>query len=182
MKKLLALLLFALLLLILLPPNNPRIRLQARVFINQPVALLWEKMSDLSQLQNYVDYVFDSEVTTSQKKGKGVQRKVYLDKKQMVDEEVIEWDSGQGFVLKLMKPSFFLPFHDMETRYHIEPDDEKGQQTDLAITLTVRPRFGLLGRWVLEPLMTNRIQDQLDTLADGMKYYFETGLPVTGNE
>ncbi|AMO54746.1 hypothetical protein GZ77_23910 [Endozoicomonas montiporae] len=176
---LLILLLLMLLLLMLLPQKNPRIRLQSQAFINQPVLQVWEKLSDLSQLQSYLLFVDDSEVTKLQKKGEGTQRTIYLKNKHNVQEEVIEWDQGQGFVLRLHKPSFFLPFHDVETRYRIESDDEAGLRTDLAVTLTVRPRFGLLGRWLLAPFMTTRFQRLLDDLADGLKYYCETGLPVT---
>lgn len=183
MKKfpglLLLALLLTLLLMILFPLNNPRIRLQSQVFVNQPVVQVWSGMSDLSQLQNYAEFVFDSEVTSSQKAGEGAQRAIYLNSQQVAYEEVVEWDQNQGFVLKLQKAPFFLPFHDLETRYHVESGDEKGLQTDLAITLTVRPRFGLLGRWLLEPALSDGLQAQLDDLADGMKYFFETGLPVS---
>ena len=169
-------LLIVMLLLMEVPQNNPRIRLQSQSLIHQPVAEVWQQLSDLSQVQHYIPFVNDSDITTDQKKGEGVQRTAWLKNRRTVQEEVIEWDDGQGYVLRLNEASFFLPFHDMETRYHIDPDDELGLQTDLAITLTVRPRFGLLGQWLLSPLITPRLQQQLDELADGVKTYFETGV------
>lgn len=172
-------LLIVMLLLMSVPENSPRIRLQSQSLINKPVAEVWQQLSDLSQTQNYVPFVNGSDITTDQKKGEGVQRTAWLENRRTVQEEVIEWDDGQGYVLRLNKASFFLPFHDMETRYHIDPDDEQGLQTDLAITLTVRPRFGLLGKWLLTPLIAPRLQQQLDELADGVKYCLETGLTVS---
>ncbi|MET4692728.1 SRPBCC family protein [Endozoicomonas lisbonensis] len=172
-------LLIVMLLLMEVPQNNPRIRLQSQSLIHQPVTEVWEQLSDLSQVQNYVPFVSGSNINTDQKKGEGVQRTVWLKKRRTVQEEVIEWDDGQGYVLRLNDASFFLPFHDMETRYHIDPDDELGLQSDLTITLTVRPRFGLLGRWFMTPWITTRLQRQLDELADGIKYHFETGLQVS---
>ena len=172
-------LLIVMLLLMEVPQNNPRIRLQSQSLIHQPVADVWQQLSNLSQVQHYVPFVNGSNITTNQKTGEGVQRIVWLENQRTVQEQVTEWDDGQGYVLRLNDVSFFLPFHDMETRYHIDPDDEQGLQTDLAITLTVRPRFGLLGQWLLTPWITPRLQQQLDELADGMKYFLETGLSVS---
>ena len=173
-------LLIVMLLFMSVPEKNPRIRLQSQSLIREPVVDVWQRLSDLSQVQHYVPFVKGSDIMTEQKMGEGAQRVAWLENQRTVQEEVIEWDDGQGYVLRLNDVSFFLPFHDMETRYRIEPDDEQGLQTGLVITLTVRPRFGLLGKWLLTPLITPRLQQQLDELADGVKYYFETNQPVFG--
>ena len=172
-------LLIVMLLFMSVPEKNPRIRLQSQSLIRESVVDVWQRLSDLSQVQHYVPFVKGSEIMTEQKTGEGVQRIAWLENQRTVQEEVIEWDDGQGYLLRLNDVSFFLPFHDMETRYRIESDDEQGLQTDLAITLTVRPRFGLLGQWFLTPWITPRLQQQLDELADGVTTYFETELSVS---
>ncbi|UYM18805.1 SRPBCC family protein [Endozoicomonas euniceicola] len=114
------------LLFLSVPENNPRIRLHSQSLIREPVAEVWQQLSDLPQVQHYVPFVNGSDITTDQKTGEGVQRIAWLENQGTVQEQVIEWDDGQGYVLRLNDVSFFLPFHGMETRYRMEPDDEQG--------------------------------------------------------
>ncbi|MGI9282031.1 MAG: SRPBCC family protein [Endozoicomonas sp.] len=159
------------------PAENPRMAISSTIVIDLPVEQSWEKMSDLTVSQYYVPDVVDTRLLTEQKQGVGASRRVFKSEDQYVDETVVEWNEGTGFVIKLHNETFFLPFKKGRFRYQIS---ETGtQQTEFTGTMSFEPPMGLLGNWLFQNVMAEPIGKTVDQTVLGLRYFYETGQSVT---
>ena len=174
MKKLSLILLVVLLFLGFFPSENARIRLQSQALLNHPLPEVWQVISDLSLAHHYWPGALKTSKVDFGPIREGASRTLLLESDKTLQETVIEWDEGSGYVMAWDQPSNDWRFHDVEIRYHIEADDELGKKTDLAITVTFRPSYGLLGKWLLSAYLTTVWQGWLDNLTDSIQYFYDT--------
>lgn len=146
--------------------------------IDMPRAQAWEKLRDLSLPHNYVPDVTDTKITTDIREGVGTSRKVFMKSDTNgMDETVIEWTNGEGFLIRLHKgegPAMPL-FSEMYFRYALEDADE---QTLFKASLIYVIRFGALGRLLDKVILQSAFRRNLDNICLAMKDYYETGNPV----
>ena len=62
---------------------------------------VWAKLRDLSLAHDYVPGVDAVEILTTQQEGVGASRRIFQDNGQTLDETVVEWEEGRGFVIRL---------------------------------------------------------------------------------
>ncbi len=142
--------------------------------VEMPREKAWEILRDFSLAHNYVPGLVKSEINTEQTAGVGASRKVYQSETRGIDETIIEWNEGYGFLIRLHKGDQGAPppFTEGHFRYAIEDD---GDATKLTNSLIYTLRWGALGafldRLFLNRIMTGVIRDV--TLS--MKQYYETG-------
>ncbi|HUH36953.1 MAG TPA: SRPBCC family protein [Spongiibacteraceae bacterium] len=154
-------------------------QVSARVVINLPREIAWEKLQDLTRAHDYVPGVIKTEITTANTTGVGASRRVYQSDSKSLDETVVEWQEGHGFLLRLHRGARGAPppFAEAQFRYRI--DDAGNGQTSLTTTLIYTPAMGLFGRlldkWLLNKAMRGTIRD----VALAMKAYYESGEPTT---
>jgi hypothetical protein len=141
------------------------------VFLEMPGEQAWNILRDLTLSGNYVPGITHAEITTDIKEGVGASRRVYPI---AMDETVIEWREGHGFVLKLHfgegKPTF--PFEAANCSLMLE---DGWNRTKLHHALMYTIRFGIVGK-ILDRLILNRIvKSRIRKITDNMKYFYETG-------
>ncbi|WP_062260280.1 SRPBCC family protein [Endozoicomonas arenosclerae] len=159
------------------PADNPRMAVSSTQVIDLPVEQSWEKMSNLAVSHHYVPDVIDTRMLTDQTQGVGASRRVFKSEDQYVDETVVEWNEGKGFVIKLHNETFFLPFKEGRFRYQIT--DVGSQQTEFTGTMSFEPPMGLLGDWLFRNVMAAPISKTVEQTVLGLRYYYETGQPVS---
>lgn len=71
-----------------------------RVVLDMLRLEVWQRMQDLALSKYYVPGLLDCRVMTEQTTDIGTSRTVYMERSQL-DETVIEWSDGYGFVLRL---------------------------------------------------------------------------------
>ena len=151
------------------------------VLVQIPRAQAWEKLRDFSVAHNYVPGLVRTEIVSPRREGIGAHRRVYDEDGDFLEETVIEWRDGQGFVIKLHDGDEpMMPFERAEFAYRIEAQGK--EQTRIELSLTYQMPWGAIGEtladWFIRPVM----EDKLVQVAAGIKYYYETGHPATDED
>ena len=73
----------------------------ARVVINMPREQAWSLLRDLSLAHNYVPGITRTEITTEKAEGPGASRRVFQSSGKGMDETIVEWNEGHGFLIRL---------------------------------------------------------------------------------
>jgi polyketide cyclase/dehydrase/lipid transport protein len=151
------------------------------VVADLPLDRAWSLLSDFSLPHNYVPGIIRTEIVSNKTSGVGAHRRVYSGEDSYLEETIIAWRDGEGFVIRLHqgdKP--MMPFQRAEFSYAISPQNDSGTLIELAMVIEM-PWGGFgekLGDWVILPTM----QDRLVQVAAGMKHFYETGVPATDGD
>lgn len=140
--------------------------------LNMPREKAWDILQDLSQAHNYVPGIIDTKITTERTHGVGASRNVYQSKSKFLQETVIEWNEGEGFVIRLHKGEKDSPFPNAKFTYNLA---EQGDKTLLTTTMSYDMPLGALGRWFDNILLNRIITGVIRDVAYSMKHYYETG-------
>lgn len=152
-------------------------KVSTQLVLDMPREQAWEKLRDISLAHNYVPGIIKTAIVSEQREGVGASRHVYRNAKSYIQETVIEWDEGHGFLIRLHrgdKPA--PPFRNAWFRYRL--DDEGADRTLFTASLEYELPWGALGAW-LEKRMEKVVQATIDDVATAMKLYYETGQPTT---
>ncbi len=151
----------------------------ARVVINLPRDQVWAQLQDISLAINYVPGITGCEITTEKRQGVGASRRVSKKDGSSMDETVIEWTEGGGFVFRIHdgEKSAPFPFDRAHFRYRIE--DAGHNKTAVTTSLLFDLRFGWFGRFLYDRVLYKVIRKTIRDVALSMKRFYETGEPVT---
>ena len=148
-----------------------------RIVVDVPRAAAWEKLRDITLAHNYVPGIVNTRVVSERAEGVGASRYVYRNAKSFIQETVVEWEEGSGFLIRLHrgdKPA--PPFRNAWFRYQL---DEEGQDRTLfTASLKYELPWGAFGAW-LEKRMKKVVAATISDVAISMKLYYETGNPTT---
>ena len=143
--------------------------------LEMPRQKAWEKLKDFTLAPNYVPGVKSVKIMTDKKEGVGASRRVFPKK---MDETVVEWNEGYGFILKLHKgtggPPF--PFSKAGFRYAITED---GNRTKFTVGLMYDMGMGPLGAIMNRLFLGKIIEGIVRDIGLCLKHFYETGEPVT---
>lgn len=149
-------------------------RVAVQVMAEIPPASAWRLLQDLSLPHNYVPGIERTEIMSGLTRGVGAHRRVYEAGGGYLEETVIEWREGEGFVIRLHRGDRpMAPFTRAEFCYGLHPGGVDRTLIELAIV------FGMpwgapgakLGDWFIRPVMAKRLVQ----IAAGMKHFYETG-------
>ncbi len=151
----------------------------ARVVVNMPREQAWEKLRDLSLAHNYVPGIIKTEITTEKTEGIGASRRVFQSATKGLDETVVEWNEGHGFVIRLHRGDAGAPppFKDAAFRYQL--DDAGNGQTALTTSLMYNMRWGKLGDLMQKHLLGKIFRTVIRDVAISMKAFYESGEPTS---
>jgi len=169
-----------LIVLALIPARSPDIWSEARAdfSVRLPASAVWQRLQDLRLAHHYVPGVEGVEILTARERGVGASRRILQEGGGTLDETVIEWEEGRGFVIRLHRGQAGppAPFEKAHFRYWIESADET--QTRLSLRIFYRPRGGLLGEWLDAAVLNAEMDRRMKALASGMQTYYEAAAGV----
>ncbi|MBW2939648.1 SRPBCC family protein [Zhongshania aquimaris] len=150
----------------------------ARVVINMPREQAWSLLKDLSLAHNYVPGITHTEITTEKAEGPGASRRVFQSSGKGMDETIVEWNEGHGFLIRLHRGEKGAPppFANAAFRYRL--DDAGHNCTALTTSLMFDMRWGALGRFLHSRLLHKTFRGVIRDVAISMKQFYETGEPV----
>jgi len=163
-----------------LVPGDAR-RVQVSVLADIPLDEAWVILQDFSLAHNYVPGISRTEIVSERRSGVGAHRKVYLDDDGFLEETIIDWREGEGFVIKLHEGDDpMMPFNRAEFSYQLLAADSR--QTMIVLYIVYEMPMGSfgekLGQWFIDaPIEQNLVQ-----VAAGMKHYYQTGIPATDED
>jgi hypothetical protein len=145
------------------------------VTLAMPRAQAWRKLRDLSLAHRYVPGLVKTELHAGPREGVGASRRVFQRETRWIDETVIEWRDGHGFVIRLHREQQGAPapFAAATFRYWLE--DEGATGTRLTTTLAYTTRWGALGRLFDRLVLTPAIGRNVRAVAERLKVFYEGG-------
>lgn len=143
------------------------------VTIAMPRARAWARLRDLSLAHNYVPGLVRTELHCGACEGVGASRRVYQGGTRWLDETVIEWVDGHGFVIRLHREDSGAPAPFVEASFRYWLEDEGAAQTRLTTTLAYTPRWGAVGRLLDRLLLARAIGANVRAVATGLRDYYE---------
>lgn len=151
--------------------------LGALVQVALPIDQVWAKLSDFSLAHNYVPGITGVEITTDNTSGLGASRKVFS-KRPPMDETVVEWTEGQGFLMRLHfgDKDDWGPFKQVFFRYGVRAD---GDSSCLQNAMRFELKGGVLVNSLAGPLIQSAFKKSLNDITLAQKLFYETGEPVT---
>ena len=114
-------------------------------------------------------------LSSGQREGVGASRRIEQRGRAAMQETVVEWHDGSGFVLELHEPGGDkapLPFAQARFAYRIVEADARSTDAELSLSYTLRG--GALGQAVDALLLRAAMQKQVEAVASAMKLFYET--------
>jgi len=163
-----------------IPPREPEAWSEAgaNFAVQLPASAVWERLQNLRLAEHYVPGVEGLAMLTDADRGVGASRRIFQDGGVTLDETVVEWEEGAGFVIRLHQGQGGPPppFRNARFRYWIESSDESG--TELSLTMLYQPSAGLLGEWLDSAFFNEEMNRRMESLASSMKAYYESSARV----
>lgn len=148
----------------------------AEILVELPREQVWQRLRDLSIAHHYVPGLTGTRIMTAQTEGIGTSRQVFQRGMGALDETVIEWNEGYGFVLRLHKGERPLPPF-KQARFVYAIADAGPGRTWFRPAMAYELPWGWFGR-LLDGLLMQRISRRtLNKVAACFKQYYETGVP-----
>ena len=178
MHKLIALLVLTLLPCVAGAENH---RASVEVTAALPRADAWAVLSDFSLAHNYVPDLVRTEIVSSKQRGIGAHRRVYDEEGGYLEETIVEWIEGEGFVIRLHDGEEPLtPFRHIEFIYALADSGPAATRIELALVFDMP--WGWLGDYLAQWFIVPMMEDNLVQVAAGMKYFYETGNRATDED
>jgi len=136
--------------------------------LSQPAA--WAKLRDLSLAPHYVPGLTGCQFHPGPQEGVGASRRVLRKGGQYLDESVVQWQEGTGFVLRLHKGSNDSPFPFRQASFSYALHAE-GAATRITLQMSYSLRGGRLFEWLLAKAFNNVVRQ----IAENLKAFYETG-------
>ena len=140
------------------------------VLLNLPPQAAWTKLRDLSLAPHYVPGLTGCQFHPGATEGVGASRRVLRKGGQYLDESVMQWQEGTGFVLLLHKGSNGSPFPFREASFSYALQAE-GDTTRITLQMRYSLRGGRLAEWLLAKAFDKVVRQ----IAENLKAYYETG-------
>ncbi|VVQ12873.1 hypothetical protein PS938_03844 [Pseudomonas fluorescens] len=136
--------------------------------LSQPAA--WAKLRDLSLAPHYVPGLTGCQFHPGATQGVGASRRVLRKSGQYLDESVVQWQEGTGFVLRLHKGGNDSPFPFREASFSYALQAEGN-----ATRVTLQMRYSLRGGRLMELFLGKAFNKVVRQIAENLKVYYETG-------
>jgi hypothetical protein len=130
----------------------------------------WARLRDLSLAPHYVPGLTGCQFHPGAREGLGASRRVFRKGGQWLDESVVQWQDGVGFVLMLHKASNGapFPFREASFSYTLQPEGD-------ATRITLQMSYSLRGGWLVEKFLAKAFINVVRQIAENLKAYYETG-------
>lgn len=163
-----------------LVPADAR-RVQVTVLADVSLNEAWAILQDFSLAHKYVPGLSATEIVSRQRSGVGAHRKVYDNDGGFIEETIIDWREGEGFVINLHEGTDpMMPFNRAEFSYQLVVRDTG--QTLIVLFMDYEMPMGAfgdkLGEWFIDPFL----EQNLVQVAAGMKHFYETGTAASDTD
>jgi hypothetical protein len=140
------------------------------VLLNLTPQAAWAKLRDLSLAPHYVPGLTSCRFHPGAREGLGASRRVFRKGGQWLDESVVQWQEGVGFVLILHKASEGapFPFREASFRYALQAEGD-------ATRITTSMSYNLRGGRLVEVLLVRAFNKVVRQIAENLKAYYESG-------
>jgi hypothetical protein len=130
----------------------------------------WAKLRDLRLAPHYVPGLTGCQFHPGPTEGLGASRRVLRKGGQYLDESVVQWREGTGFVLRLHQGDNDspFPFRQASFSYALQAEGD-------ATRMTLAMNYSLRGGRLMELILGKAFNKVVRQIAENLKAYYETG-------
>ncbi|WP_194790324.1 SRPBCC family protein [Pseudomonas sp. UFMG81] len=147
-----------------------------RVTLALPQGEAWGKLRDLTLAPHYVPGLTGCTLHPGPEHGLGASRRVMRKGGQWLDESVVAWTEGEGFVVTLHKGDAGAPFPFRHAAFHYQLEGD-GAQSCMTTSLHYRLRGGRLAEWLMRGVFDKVVRE----IGENLKGYYESGCTQNGD-
>lgn len=144
-------------------------KIQSQVIINKAQEQVWDVLSDLTAMGNYMPGVKDVHFTSDNKYGVGASRHCTFDDGVELYERVLQWHEGQGYTLETTQ-FVKVPMKENEITFSLAAD---GDKTVLTQSMRYKMKGGIFAP-IMEMMAAGMMKKALNGALAGLKTYVET--------
>ena len=144
----------------------------AETTINAPKSEVWAVSSHIGAIANFHPLVKSSKTLTPYGGGLGARRYCELLPLGAMEEEVVEWQEGQSFIMEVVGGKLLPPYKFMRGLIQLEEDDG---QSRVRFSFSYQLKFGLLGRLLNHLMIKGEFKKAPPQYVEGLKKYMELG-------
>ena len=143
--------------------------------IDVPFEEAWALLDDFGQAAAYSPGIEHSVIVNGIPRGKGARRACTLERGGTVQEEIIAYQSRQGFTIEMVE---FGPVPLKKNRVQVSVEAVDAQHTRISLHMKFLPRFGILG-WLLAKLvLKGQLEKTLYGVIDGIRACVKARAPA----
>ena len=142
--------------------------IQSQVIINKPQTQVWDVLSDLTAMGNYMPGIQDVHFTSENKQGVGASRHCTFKDGVELHERVLRWQEGQGYTLETTQ-FVNVPMRENEITFSLTAD---GSKTVLTQSMRYKMKGGIFAP-IMELMATGMMKKALNGALVGLKEYVE---------
>ncbi len=145
--------------------------IEQTITVSIPAAELWQVLEDFSSVEKFATTIKTSPIINEINSGLGAKRLCTFNDGSSLVEEIIEFQDGQGFKMKLSE--FSLPLKNMNAEMRVKEIDANSSELYMSSDFVVKagPLGWLLGILVMRPMMKGVFKK----LMTGLAYHTVTG-------
>ncbi len=148
------------------------------VVVQLPCQEAWDVLQDFSAAHHYVPGIVRTEIVSQQQNGLGAHRRVYDPSGDYLEETIVEWNQGRGFVIRLHDgQKCMAPFEQAHFSYQLSPSET--DKTLIELKMLVAMPWGSFGESMAARYILPVMKTRLAQVAAGMKHFYETGQSAT---
>lgn len=137
--------------------------------IDAPADQIWAALADIGSISVWNPGVKNSHLTSELDAALGATRHCDLGGRNYLDEEVVEFATGEALTMRITKTN--LPFRHADIRFRLEPH---GEATQVSVSPEYQLKFGPVGR-LMDLVMVRRSYEKgMKALLRGLKRHVET--------
>lgn len=142
--------------------------IQSQVTINQPKDKVWQIISDITAMENYMPGVKEVHLTSDEKSGAGASRHCIFEDGIELSEQVLNWNEGQGYTLQTT--AFVkVPMRENVITFALA---SQGENTVVTQSMRYKMKGGLVAP-IMEFMATGMMKKAINGALDGLKQYVE---------
>ena len=142
--------------------------------VNVPAGKIWEVLEDFSRVEKFATTIKASPIVNDKASGLGAKRLCTFHNGSSLVEEIIDYQEGQGYKMRLSE--FSLPLKSMHAEMRVKEVNENTSDIYMASDFVVKggPLGWLMGVCLMRPMMKGAFKQ----LLSGLAYHSVTGKPI----
>ena len=146
--------------------------MERTIEINAPLDIVWSKISNLADIQNWTETVNESHFHTDTERGMGAGRTCDVKGFGTLVENVISWDENKSFTLSLEG----LPFFIQEASGGWRLESLGDNCTHATVEINMQTRFWPIGALMEKFLLGPQFNKTLEVVQKEFKKYVESSV------